>query len=135
MDRIPRNLKKEVVSPRQIEGDHITVPNGVPGQAHADAQFKFRCSQNVPELLLAFEVRAPNGNDDSFRIAMDNGDHIDWHITRGGVRHNGAATNCVDQHCDNDDGFFWVTYQDTFDISRGAESGLLTYRLNSFLAI
>lgn len=105
--------------PMVIEGDHITVPNGVPGASNADAQFKFRCSQAVPALLLAFEVRAPNGNDDSFRIAMDAGDHIDWHIPRAGTHVNGATTACVDQHCDTDDGFHWATYQGTFDISLG----------------
>ena len=57
--------------------------------------------QSVPDLQLAFEVTGANGNDDSFRIAMDDGDHFDW----GTGRDSG--------------GFHWALYQDTFDISQG----------------
>ena len=102
-----------------VEGDHITVPNGVPGAGNGEAAFKFSCSGAVPELLLSFEVRAPNGNDDSFRIGMDDSEHIDWHIPRAGVASGGVQSACVEGHCDDNDGFHWATYQDTFSISRG----------------
>ena len=71
---LPATLGK-LTPPMIVEGDHITVPNGVPGAGNGEAAFKFSCSGAVPELLLSFEVRAPNGNDDSFRIAMDRGEH------------------------------------------------------------
>ena len=119
----------DLTPPMRAENDYVHIPNGSPGTGNGEAQYKFRCSAAVPTLTLAFEVRAPNGNDDSFFIGMDNGDHITWHIphanTDGGVSATGAtgttggASGCVRGHCDDNGGFHWATYQDTFDAARG----------------
>eukprot|EP01043_Picozoa_sp_COSAG02_P001420 COSAG02_NODE_30_length_50867_cov_66.594331_27_plen_487_part_00 len=111
---LPATLGK-LTPPMTVDGGHISVPNGVPHVRQGQAEYRFSCSQPVPEFLLAFEVRAPNGNDDSFIIKMDSGDMVDWHIPRAGASLGG----CVDQHCEDRGGFHWSTYQDTFDVSRG----------------
>ena len=148
----------DLTYPMIAENDFVHIPNGAPGAGSGEAQYKFRCTAAVDTLTLAFEVRAPNGNDDSFYIGMDHSDHITWcdflsilavfrlifgcfatdlgvccstrrHIphanTDGGVSATGAtgttggASGCVRGHCDDNGGFHWATYQDTFDIRRG----------------
>ena len=119
----------DLTPPMIAEHDYVHIPNGSPGVGSGEAQYNFNCAAAVPELLLAFEVRAPNGNDDSFFIGMDSGDHFTWHIPRtntdGGVSANGAtatqggASGCVRGHCEDTGGFHWATYQDTFAAGRG----------------
>ena len=119
----------DLMPPMIAEHDYVHIPNGSPSTRDGQAQYKFSCSSAVPELALAFEVRAPNGNDDSFFIGMDDGDHFTWHIprtnTEGGVTANGAtgttggASGCVRQHCEDNEQFHWATYQDTFAVDRG----------------
>ena len=141
---LPATLGR-LTPPMQQQGDFVHVPNGVPGYSlrndEAQAEFKFSCSAEVPEMLVAFEVRAPNGNDDSFYIALDNGDRITWHIPRvsngfvGQVAQDGtpgsgqrvtgnaggrnSGGGCVNGHCDETGGFHWATFGETFAVPRG----------------
>jgi len=143
---LPATLGR-LTPPMQQQGDFVYVPNGVPGYSlgnvDAQAEFKFSCSAEVPEMLLALEVRAPNGNDDSFYLAIDNGDRITWHIPRvsngfvGQVAQDGtpgsgqrvtgnagtvgrnSGGGCVNGHCDETGGFHWATFGETFAVPRG----------------
>jgi hypothetical protein len=103
--------------PMVATGDFISIPNGVAHARDGRADFKFRCDGPVSGLQLAFEARAPNGNDDSFFLSMDgDGEPIMWSIPK-----SAASEGCVAQQCDDGlaEGFHWVTGEETYNVVAG----------------
>jgi len=66
----------------RVEGDYVTVPNGASGCTDSDAmEFGLVCNcGDDTHVTVRVEVIAPNGKDNSFRLQVDDGERVDWHL-------------------------------------------------------
>ena len=85
----------DLTPPMIITDDFASVPNGSPNAGEGSAELAFLCG-SADMIQFAFEVAAPNGNDDSFFIGLDEGDLDVFHIPNTGFAGGAVGTGSAD---------------------------------------
>lgn len=98
----------DLIPPMQIENNYVLVPNGAADRADGSVELGMMCG-SADAVQFTFEVSAPNGNDDSMFVQLDDGELMTFHIPRtgadGGAIGTGAAADtghaCTHANCAN----------------------------------
>lgn len=98
----------ELIPPMQIIEDYVVVPNGAENRADGSVELAMVCG-SADVVQFNFEVSAPNGNDDSIFVQLDDGAVDTFHIPRTGAEGGaiGIGSNddtghaCTHDNCEN----------------------------------
>lgn len=85
----------DLTPPMVIVDDYATVPNGAANVGDGNLELGFICGA-ADAVQFSFEVSAPNGNDDSFFVQMDDGTVDTFHVPRTGMEGGAIGTGSAD---------------------------------------
>jgi hypothetical protein len=85
----------DLIPPMQVMDDYIVVPNGAANRADGSAELAMICG-SADLAQFSFEVSAPNGNDDSMFVQLDDGPIQTFHIPQTGAEGGAIGTGSAD---------------------------------------
>jgi len=98
----------DLTPPMTIEDNFVYVPNGAEHARDGEVELGMMCG-SADVVQFSFEVSAPNGNDDSFFVQLDDGALDTFHIPRTGNEGGAIGTGsnddfghaCTHDNCEN----------------------------------